>query len=237
MHVQDRVAFGKFDLVKEKIKSCEVFALELHLDDPTQARAGSMVFADGQTLKSLIPAKKYAKLRRILIKTVALDIDRFQHSSPFLLTGLIAAQSLRKDMPLSLDEHLWEFAKQEDKTMLGIETFEEQINVLNKIPLKDQAKMLLEIGRNPKRAKHHAKHMAALYQNGELLRLSKCVKKNASGLRKLMLYQRNEVMANRIFALASNSTLFAAVGAGHLGGGKGVIRLLKKKGLKLRHVD
>ncbi len=237
MHVQDRLAFGKLDLVKEKIRSCEIFALELHLDGPAQAQAGKMVLPEGQTLKSLVSPKKYEKLRRMILKSADLDLDHFQRASPFLLTGLIAAKSFREDMALSLDEHLWQFAKQEGKAMVGIETFEEQINVLKKIPLKDQAKMLLEIGRNPKKARHHAKLMAALYQQGALSRLSKCVKKNAGGLRKIMLYHRNEVMAGRIFALAHQATLFAGVGAGHIGGGKGVIRLLKKKGLKLRPVQ
>jgi uncharacterized protein YbaP (TraB family) len=59
------------------------------------------------------------------------------------------------------------------------------------------------------------------------------VKKNAKGLRKMMLYHRNEVMAGRIAALARQQSLFAAIGAGHLLGGKGVLRLLKKEGLKV----
>jgi uncharacterized protein YbaP (TraB family) len=67
--------------------------------------------------------------------------------------------------------------------------------------------------------------------------LYKMVKKNSKGMRPLMLYRRNEVMAERIGALVQEQRVFAAIGAAHLGGGKGVLRLLKKQGLTLHPVQ
>jgi len=236
MHVQDKAAFGRLAQVKEKILACNSFAVEFHLDQSAGAMPNAMGLPSGVTLKDLISPKKYAKLKRALLKSASINIDHYQTVSPFLLSGLVSSHSLGKDMPVSLDEYLWRFAKAEGKVGLGIETFEEQLAVLQKIPLEYQVKMLLDLGRNSRRACKHTDRMAALYEHGELLRLSKSVKKNASGLRKILLYNRNEIMANRIAEIASQGSLFAAVGAGHLGGGKGVIRLLKKKGLKLKPV-
>jgi uncharacterized protein YbaP (TraB family) len=113
---------------------------------------------------------------------------------------------------------------------------EEQFQVLEKIPLEEQLKMLLSIGKNIKRYRRHILHSAELYQKSDLRRLSKSVAKNTGKLRKELIYKRNEVMAERIAALASETSIFAAIGAGHLGGGKGVLRLLKKKGLKVKPV-
>ncbi len=233
MHVQDIRAFANLELIKEKIVACDAFAAEFHLENTSIIAASKMSLPQDVSLRDLISEKKYNKLRRILLKSINMDIDYFVQTSPFMLTGLIGAQILGKEMANSLDEHLWKFAKSESKSLHGIETFEEQMGVLEKIPLKTQVKMLLDLTSNIKRYRQHALKTADLYQQGEFQRLSRTVKKNAGGLRKLLLYHRNEVMAERIYELAKTTTLFAAVGAGHLGGGKGVIRLLKKEELKL----
>ncbi len=47
-----------------------------------------------------------------------------------------------------------------------------------------------------------------------------------------MLYERNEIMARRFVEIASERSLFCAVGAGHLAGEKGMLRQLKKQGFK-----
>lgn len=236
MHVQDLRAFSNLQFIQEKINECESFAAEFHLDHTPNKAAQKLAIPEGVTLKDLIPGKKYEKSRRILLKATGLDLDFFIHTSPFMLTGLIGSQLLGKEMPQSLDEYLWNFAKSNDKNLLGIETFDEQMEVLEKIPLPTQVNMLLGLSSNIKSFRQHTLHLAELYQQGEFQRLTKSVKKNAKGLRKLLLYQRNEIMAERIFELVKTETLFAAIGAGHLGGGKGVVRLLKKKGLTLKPV-
>jgi uncharacterized protein YbaP (TraB family) len=43
-------------------------------------------------------------------------------------------------------------------------------------------------------------------------------------------------MANRIAEFTNQHTIFAAIGAGHLGGKKGVLRLLKKKGFTVKPI-
>ncbi|MEZ4954179.1 MAG: TraB/GumN family protein [Saprospiraceae bacterium] len=236
MHVQDLRAFSNLQLVQEKILECESFAAEFHLDQTPTTAAQKMALPEGVSLKDLLSKKKYLKTRLVLLKATGLDLDFFIQTSPFMLTGLIGSQLLGKEMPQSLDEYLWHFAKSNDKNLRGIETFEEQMEVLEKIPLQMQVKMLLGLSSNINSFRKHTLHLAELYQNGEFQRLSKSVKKNAKGLRKLLLYHRNEVMAERIFESVKTERLFAAIGAGHLGGGKGVIRLLKKKGLTLKPI-
>ena len=43
-------------------------------------------------------------------------------------------------------------------------------------------------------------------------------------------------MANRITGMIQESSSFIAIGAGHLSGSKGVLRLLKKNGIDVRQV-
>jgi uncharacterized protein YbaP (TraB family) len=55
-------------------------------------------------------------------------------------------------------------------------------------------------------------------------------------MRKLLLYERNTIMAERFAEIARQESLFCAVGAGHLSGKKGLLRLLKKEGFKVRPI-
>jgi hypothetical protein len=234
MHVQDSRAFQRSQTVLEKISQCSAFAAECNLSSAMEAFDGAaMMLPAGQTLQTLIPPGKYRKLRKTLLKSVKLDIDYLKHSLPFTIINLLTSRMLDSDMPKSLDEHLWHFAEQEGKTMLGIETLAEQLAVLEKIPTHDQVKMLVDIGKNIGRYRKHLLHLAELYARGDMRQLYQSVKKSSKGLRKLMLYRRNEIMAERISELAQAHSIFVAIGAGHLYGGKGVVRLLKRKGWKV----
>ncbi len=237
MHVQDARIFDAAGKAFEKVRACESFAAEFHLDNAkSDAAAASLELPQGKTLSQLIPGKKYQKLRRIFLKTSGFDLDYLQKATPFAIANLVSSMILQSDMPVSLDEHLWNLAKKEGKTLQGIETLQEQVEVVGKIPLDEQIRMLLAIGKNVGRFRQQLRHAATLYQQGDVQRLFKNVKKNSKGLRKLLLYRRNEIMAERIAGAVKEKTLFAAIGVGHLGGERGVIRLLKKEGLRVRPV-
>ena len=87
---------------------------------------------------------------------------------------------------------------------------------------------------------HHGyeiRKMTRQYEEANIQQLYKSVRKSAKGLRKLLLYNRNIIMADRIAEMAAEQSICVAIGAGHLGGSKGVLRLLKQRGLKLSPVQ
>ncbi|MBI5917540.1 MAG: TraB/GumN family protein [Bacteroidetes bacterium] len=237
MHVKDRRAFAALAPVYEIISGCEAFAAEFHIENAELDFDPSLVqLPDGQRLADLISPKKYQRLRQILLKTTHLDLDHLQRSLPFVVVNLVSEYFLRSDMPEALDSHLWNFAKGQEKALYGIETFAEQMAVLHQISLEEQVKMLTGMCKNIGRFRHYLHDLARLYEAKELDRLYQLVKKNAHGLRHLMIYRRNEIMAARIEALAARQSVFAAIGAAHLSGGKGVLRLLKRNGLRVTPV-
>ena len=237
MHVRDRRAFQGLDAVYEKISVCDGFAAEFHLEQAGQGfNTELMQLPDDQRLSECFPAKKYKKYRNILLKTAGLDIAQFERSLPFVVVNLATEYFLSHDMPESLDAHLWGFAKEQEKTLHGIETLQEQLAVLQKISLETQLKMLSGMCKSITRFRQYLLHLTDLYEAGEVRQLYKMVKKNTKGMRQLMLYRRNEVMAERIVALVREQSVFLAIGAAHLGGGKGVLRGLKQQGLHLTPV-
>ncbi|NNE29318.1 MAG: hypothetical protein HKN16_06760 [Saprospiraceae bacterium] len=55
-------------------------------------------------------------------------------------------------------------------------------------------------------------------------------------LRKTMVYDRNTQMVESFLSIAKGTTLFAAVGGGHLYGRKGMLPMLKHSGCRIRPV-
>ena len=56
-------------------------------------------------------------------------------------------------------------------------------------------------------------------------------------IRKVMIYDRNVNMKERIKALSSDKTCFFAIGTAHFPGGKGILALLKKDGYKIQKLS
>jgi len=234
MHVRDRRAFGWLPAVRDRIDRCEVFATEFNLDevvhyfDPRR-----LLLSNGLTLDRLISTHKYEKLRRILGKSFGIDIHHFRDKKPILLVNLIDERILASDMPYALDEMLWRYARQEGKQLRGIETYGEQLNILDQLPLRQQVAALLSVGNHVRRHRRHLKKMTRLYETGRIGALHRSARRGAQGMRQLMIDDRNVVMASRINRLVREHTAVCAVGAGHLAGGMGLLRLLKQEGLRV----
>jgi len=237
MHVRDIKAFDYQDLVCEKILTCDAFATEINLNQAEILLSEqSMDLPEGQTLADFYSSKKYAKIGRFFQKTTGMPIEHFERAKPMMLTNFVTASLLNDDQPLSLDQFLWKFAKTEGRILLGIETVEEQIDLMAKIPLDYQASALWSMVKNVSRFRKSLLKLSTLYQKGDLSEILKSAKKSAGKLRKMMIYDRNKIMADRIAMLVAEQTLFAAVGAGHLGGKKGIINKLKGAGFRLKCV-
>jgi len=235
MHVRDQRAYAFIGQAYEKIEACERIALEFNLDEaPTGLEPSLVQLPDGLTLDQLIPEKKFRKMRAFLLRTCRVDLWQLRSFTPFFITNTITNQILAQDMPVALDEQLWRYARQQGKPGFGLETYNEQLRILNSIPLEDQVKSLVWISQHLRNYRQSIKRMADLYETGDIYRIYRAAKRSASGARALLLYRRNEIMAERIALEARSGSVFFGIGAGHLAGGKGVLRLLKREGARVR---
>jgi uncharacterized protein YbaP (TraB family) len=237
MHVRDKDAFLYRDLVFEKIAACTAFATEFNLEEMQHNVSSDILdLPEGQTLDFLLSPKQYEKTRKVLFKIAGIDLIHLNTSQPILIANLLAGRMLSEEMPLSLDETLWQYARQQDKIILGVETYAEQIAIMLSIPIEYQVKNLMGIVKNTKAYRREIKRMTKQYKEANIEQLYRSVKKSSKGLRKLLVYNRNVIMAERIAEMAKEQTICVAIGAGHLAGAKGVMRLLKKEGFTISPV-
>lgn len=235
MHVRDRRAFGQLEKLEEKIEACEVFAAEFDLQNADRGVADAqMRLPEGETLADWISPKTYKALEKLCLKRTGVELDVFSRHKPFFVYNMLTESLFQDDMPFALDQHLYNRAAATGKQLTGVETFTEQMAIMEKISLKEQAKVLTQVTRKFGNYRKQLKKITTLYQNGDLRQLHKSALKGMKGLRKLLVYDRNEIMAERIAAMTAEQSVFIAIGAGHLGGKKGVLRLLKLAGLKVK---
>lgn len=237
MHVRDSRAFAGLPPVYDAIGQCDAFAAEFNLDEASQQDVSlALQLPDGQTLRTLLGDRNYDKLRRVFRRSVGIPLDAFSGMLPFALSNLIDSGLLPAQQHAPLDEHLWQYAKQAGKTMYGIETLEDQLGVLDSLDLAHQTHGLLQLARNLPGHRRQLNRLAELYVQGNVRQLYRSSRKSLGKYRKTMLFDRNSNMAHRFDEIAKETTLFAAVGAAHLWGGYGLVRLLKAKGWKCQPV-
>ena len=185
MHVRDKRAFKFLDVIKDKIIVCEQYAAEFDLNDPAGNSQMAHMELDGDNhLQELIPEKKYKKLQRILLKSFQIDISIFNRLRPIFISNLIAESILSKDKRMPLDNYLWDYARGLNKKMLGIESYEEQLRILKSIPIDDQIKGLLDIGRNVKKYRSQILKITNYYENSELSKLYKAGKNSLGKMKR-----------------------------------------------------
>ncbi len=237
MHVRDNRAFRNIAFLEECIHNCSAFAAEFDLKDTDhQQLQQATTLPNGSSIEDYLNPRVYKKLEKLLLKETGHQLEHLKYSSPILLFNLISESQFQEDNPVALDNALYNIAQEADKNLMGLETFEEQMNVFSKVDLKDQCRSLKKMATHFISFKREIKKTSELYIQGDLQKLLKKSKQSIGGMRKVLLYDRNVIMAERFEAFSKEQSLFAAIGAGHLGGKKGVLRLLKKRGYTIKPV-
>jgi uncharacterized protein YbaP (TraB family) len=234
MHVRDQRAFQHIDQIYACIQACSAFACELDLKDPAAAQLSSVMnIPPTEWLDQQLSPKRYARACQIARKAFGIDLHSFRYFHPMLLQQLLSESLLADDYPKSLDSHLYHYAQQADKDCMGLETWEEQIETLEGIDLDDLRRNFLHSLRNVRAFRRQHEKLVELYVAGDIRRLYRHVKKSTGSARYRLIYLRNHIMAERITEQHQQAPTFFAVGAGHLAGGKGILRSLKQAGFQL----
>lgn len=221
------------------LDECALFVSELSSDQfqTRQTLADLLSLPEGQKLSDLLPEKHYFKLRKIFLKASGLNLDQMQHLLPAIISEYVLQALLPSELPYSLDSYLHDYAQRKGKPIRNLETVAEQGRLLHRIPLAQQLRDLLNLGKNIKKHRRDLYKMVELYATGDHQALFKAAKKNLGGSRRILLYERNARMVKQIVEWSNEGqNFFCAIGAAHLAGQKGILRLLKLAGAKISPV-
>lgn len=237
MHVQDGKAFMQLETVKKKILETECYYSELQLEENGFGSGADFHRMPGEmTLESLLGEKKFQKLRKVILKFFGIDPILFNRYYPMLVINAIQATILSRNSEVILDLYLHRFAAENGKELRFLESMEEQKSIFYRIPLELQTRALLSLGRQPSKMRKQIRDMLEDYAAEESRMLYQRSRKQLGKLRHILLYDRNVRMAETLQTDLREKSAFVGVGAAHLFGYKGILRLLKKEGFRVRPV-
>ena len=231
MHIRDNRVYQFTEKLYPLIHDADVFVGEMELENP-----GELHFSNQYDLKSHMSVSAFEKMKKQFLKSFRVDIERFVHFHPLMALSAISQSLLAAEHQVSLDEHLWHYAKGNGKPVFGIESYIEQSSLLHSIDPIPLYRQLLKISRSPSGMSRQTHSALSAYMRSDIHQLYRLTKSSMHDLRKRIIYDRNHVMVDRILDFSSDQKYFIVVGAGHLSGKFGVLVLLKKAGWKVRPV-
>ncbi|MCP9763880.1 TraB/GumN family protein [Lacihabitans soyangensis] len=239
MHLLCKGDFVMSEGMISKIKSSEILAMEMDMDDPTMGfkMLGKMKMKGDTSLSDLMPPTRYDSLRWYLKDSLNLPPMMFQKTKPFLIYSLILTKLLPCET-LMLENEIMKIGK--GKKVVGLETLDFQMGLMDKMSYQLQADYLLETLAYKQKSIHEFQEMAEAYKKRDLEILLKSIKVEKGMMADFeneMLHKRNLAWIPEIKKLVFDKSTFIAVGAGHLGGEKGVLQLLKNEGFIVSTIE
>ncbi|MDR1582551.1 MAG: TraB/GumN family protein [Prevotellaceae bacterium] len=249
IHIYDSTIFRIPEEVYAAIDLCDNFALEVDFNNIDQDKLlqSIMINDPDSTIDKLLEPEVYNEIQNVpFVKMMG---DAANMLKPFYIQQYILIEN-----PLTLQSvelSLNSYASDKSKNILGIETIDEQLNIIDAMPLSEQAQGIKDIYDYCKRenielaeaGKKLFNTIQITYKDQDFEKLISLedefkMTSNSPTSDSAIIGSRNINMANRIDSLINqNKTLFVAVGALHLPDYKnlrGVVALLKEKGYSLR---
>ncbi len=239
MHLQDERIFQFKDGVSDAFNRSEIYAMELNMDslDPNKLMA-ELVMESPNTLESLLSEKDYELINQYYIDSLGISLFIFNKMQPIYTAQMISLKDMEKQKDEALDIYFFKEAKKQNKTTIGLEFMDEQINAFKSIPYDMQANELLRaVEEAISGTNMQIDELIEYYINGDLDKLLDLTletdyadEKINNIFQKVFLIERNHKMANRSEKYIKRGATFIAVGAAHLPGKEGVIENLRAKG-------
>jgi uncharacterized protein YbaP (TraB family) len=241
IHIRDKRVFNLGDSTYYAINRTSALYGELDLQDKEAIKklVPEIMMPNDTTLELLISATDYDQVKAYCKKNIGMYALLINKIRPMYISTMVTEHLLPSQEKKPLDMYLQTYAVKKKKEVGGIETYEEQIAVMNMIGLKEQADMLVDQIQHIDEEKVLLDKMLQLYLDEDLTKLDVLLKQDTSmttAFNEAMFDKRNIVMLERMRANMNRYSCFFAVGAGHLCGDKGLIVLLKKAGYTVRPV-
>jgi len=196
----------------------------------------------GTTLSSQLPEKLRAQITQAATQ-VGLPAAALEPMRPWLAATTIAVaglQGLGLDPSHGVEHVLTSYARSSGKRITGLETAEQQFGFLASLPEEDQLALLRSSIEDLETLRTEASTLMTSWMRGDIETVGKLMNeslKESPHLAKILLTERNQRWAAWIDQrMDEPGRVFLAVGAGHLAGRDGLIRLLERKGLKVERV-
>ena len=250
MHVTDPEIVNLAPKVKTALENADRVVLELSeaADDNGKAMAAKLAASPdfltakkGESFKDGLSRQEFHKLKTTF-ENHNLPFDLISNNKPWFvwMTLSFPACEARREAYgyRALDVEIGQNAKKFGKPVIGLETVDEQLSAIEKLPLSFQARSIEDYLDNPKFYADMFYTETQLYKQsriGEILVLDTLFKttiskKDQEIFKDILMTKRNLRMSERALPLIEQGNSFIAVGAAHMVDDSGLVEQLRKHG-------
>jgi len=231
--------------VERAFDSAQRYAFELDFGEGMQAQmAQAMRNPSGPTLQQRLGDADWQRLASIA-RERGIPPQQLNRLAAWGVALTLATPEVQPRA--TLDRVLYERAARRDLRITGLETVEEQINAFAGLADERQLQMLRQVIelRAAGRIEALFDQLVEAWLAGDLARLVQLSERNPmlgnaaaqQELERRLVTRRNTRMAKRMQSLLDQGGAFIAIGALHLPGEDGVLRLLEQAGYTVARVD
>ncbi len=241
LHLDDDRVLALPEPASGALDRARTFAAELLHDEAAGRAFRSAMVTETPQLPALLGEALYAEADRLLARHGVPGEVR-PHLKPW--AAVLTLLQPPKTTGLILDRVLVDEAIRTGKSIHALETVEEQIAALDDLPQETQLVLLKKVIGDYaafQEAIHRlveaylARDLEALWQlNAQALGDDADLRPHHELFLRRLLYDRNERMAERLAPLIAQGHVFAAFGALHLYGERGVPSLLARRGFSVK---
>ena len=203
---------------------------------------------EGVTLSSLLTAEQLERLNALLLEVMGANLKdetfaaQVENATPVALSTTLSLTAYMKEMPSFnpmdlIDNYFQTLALQNGKSVKGFETVDFQMGILYDIPLDKQVDDLMCLVDNFEEAQKMANRITTAYftQNLQLIdeMLDEESEMNCGTTEEdeeTLIYNRNRNWVDMMPEMMAEQPTLFVVGAAHLCGEKGVLKLLEGAG-------
>ncbi len=241
MHVSSKIAFHLGEEFFDAVQSVDKIALEsnpiIWLDEIMNSDL-AYNYIGNYNIGSQVYKGFYREAFKLNIPTNSEYADALADNHYFMNWLLYRENQGRQDFEEEtfLDMFIYQSGDKNGKPVISMEDFKETTKYFEYAQLPDEKKKEYSPWYTKlTEEKSYSEIMSEAYRNQDLSLIDSLQNEVSSdNSLKYMIYIRNEIMAQRIDSvLKSGTSLFSGVGAAHLPGDKGMLRLLEKMGYTL----
>jgi uncharacterized protein YbaP (TraB family) len=231
------------DKIVKAFAETSQLALEIDMDDPSmQAKMmKGMMMKEGTTMKNLLSEEDYTQLASFFKDNTGMSLGMFNTIKPFAVSAMLISKLVPCNPPSSYEAEFMKIAQEQKEEVKGLETIEYQMGVFDSIPYKDQLDDLVKMAKEGlAESKSEFEKLNMLYDKEDIEGMMKIMTENDDVTAKFtdeLLNKRNKNWIPVIEKMSKEMPTFYGVGAMHLAGDEGVIRLLRKAGFTVTAVN
>lgn len=237
IHLTDERVFRLGDSLYEAIRHSDGLAIEI---DPGAMVAYMMdeikkELIGSKSVRDLLPENEYKRYAPLLERRFKKSSDKITSGDILLEKNKWIGQSYKGGkMTTFLDIWLYDIARRQNKWTGGIEDMMDQVGPNDNLIDPSDIRELLAEDSTRAGSRALTEEMILLYQRQDIDGIDSIV--GSQNGPDPVLRRRNHKMAARMDSLSSLRSMVFAVGAAHLAGKEGLIRLLRDKGFDVQPV-